>query len=276
MREITRKTLIPLLVFILFSFWLSCGPSQPTGGYGERLLFSNQEFSKSSGDCAHDTSGCVSIQFSYPMAEGGSIRARSLANAAIQSLLADMLGVHDALENPSPSLNLDRLAAEFIEDYYKYTSDEPFVQKWTLELEGKVAHNGQDLISICMNGFTYTGGAHPNYFTTYLNFEPTTGKLLSLPEFISDTVALKKIGESWFRKTQHIPTELSLDEAGYWFQDNQFSLPGNIGFHTEGLVMYFNPYEIAPYASGATEVIIPLSELSGMMSRKVFDEPVFD
>ena len=58
--------------------------------------------------------------------------------------------------------------------------------------------------------------------------------------------------------TQHeLPDTASLNENYYEFPDDKFQLNQNYGFRKDGIVFYYNNYEIAPYAAGPTEVVIP-------------------
>lgn len=60
------------------------------------------------------------------------------------------------------------------------------------------------------------GGAHPNTFTTFHNFDKATGKTLTLNDIISDMEAFRKIAETEFRKNQELTENQDLEEAGYF------------------------------------------------------------
>jgi hypothetical protein len=114
-------------------------------------------------------------------------------------------------------------------------------------------------IEIVINSFM--GGAHSNSYTMLRNFDPYTGDSLGLgmifrPESLHE---LTSFGEMLFRKTQNIKKGISYEEAGYWFKDNQFYLTDNFAFTHEGLLFYYNEYEIAPYSMGAVYFVVPYS-----------------
>ncbi len=71
---------------------------------------------------------------------------------------------------------------------------------------------------------------------------------------------LNKIAEEEFRKLKELGEHEDLDEAGFWFDDNRFSINDNFAISDEGLTFYYNNYEITAYAYGPTELIIPLSK----------------
>ena len=50
-------------------------------------------------------------------------------------------------------------------------------------------------------------------------------------------------------------------EAGFTFPNGAFTLPRQWGATENGLIFYFNSYEIAPYSEGPTEFALPWSAL---------------
>jgi hypothetical protein len=72
---------------------------------------------------------------------------------------------------------------------------------------------------------------------------------------------LTKIAEQIFRKVKEIPDTASLNENYFEFPDDTFQLNKNYGFKKEGIVFYYNNYEIAPYAAGPTDVVIAYEHL---------------
>lgn len=51
------------------------------------------------------------------------------------------------------------------------------------------------------------------------------------------------------------------------FPGNRFDLPDNIGYSTKGLILHYNPYEVASYAEGPVVVTIPYSKAKKYLSR---------
>ena len=107
----------------------------------------------------------------------------------------------------------------------------------------------------------FYGGAHSNRYVMLRNFNPYTGDSLGLamifnPENLKE---LSRIGEKYFRKDQKLKTNISYEDAGYWFKDDKFYLTDNFAFTHEGLLFYYNEYEIAPYSTGAIYFVVPYS-----------------
>jgi hypothetical protein len=55
--------------------------------------------------------------------------------------------------------------------------------------------------------------------------------------------------------------------AGYYF-DNSVEVPANFFLGPEGVGFHWDPYEIAPYAVGPVEVVVPYNQLQGLLTPK--------
>ena len=153
---------------------------------------------------------------------------------------------------------------KFIVDYEGFVNDPEigdYKTPWFDNRKATWLSIEKKVFSVEVNISNFMGGAHSNSFTMLRNFNPYTGDSLGL-EMIFDPesmLELTKLGEMHFRKTQKMKNEISYEEAGYWFKDNQFYLTANFAFTEEGLLFYYNEYEIAPYSMGAQYFVIPYS-----------------
>ena len=96
-----------------------------------------------------------------------------------------------------------------------------------------------------------------------------TGNLLT-PEalFVKNYISkLTKIAEKKFFKLKGLKPGTSLNDEGYSFKNNRFHLTDNFAVLNEGILFYYNTYEIGPYALGTTEVLIPYGELKGILVK---------
>ncbi|MBO6760471.1 MAG: DUF3298 domain-containing protein [Roseivirga sp.] len=67
--------------------------------------------------------------------------------------------------------------------------------------------------------------------------------------------------------TKEIPPTESLEERGYWFENDRFELTENFAIINKSLIFYFNPYEIAPYAMGPTELELKLTDFVSLIKE---------
>ena len=131
-----------------------------------------------------------------------------------------------------------------------------------------VMYNSPTIFSVTSNYDNYMGGAHGMYGTSYRNFALPAVKGLALKDlFLPNTEAeLLKIGEAEFRKVNNLGDK-SLEEE-YMFPDNKFILNENFCITKKGLLFTYNPYEIASYAQGAIDLLIPYSSLKPIINKE--------
>ena len=65
-----------------------------------------------------------------------------------------------------------------------------------------------------------------------------------------------------------IPADSSINATGFWFEDDTFYLPETIGFQDSSIIILYNPYDIASYADGTIEIIIPLEDVESHLKVK--------
>ena len=127
-----------------------------------------------------------------------------------------------------------------------------------------VAFSSSRLLSISADGYSYTGGAHGNYGTTFYVLDLRNKKRLSLNDVlkIEDSVTLNVLLEEKFRKQYGIKPSEKLSETLFEdyikANDNFFITEKGIGFN-------YNPYEIAAYVFGEIRLFIPFREISSLL-----------
>ena len=122
-------------------------------------------------------------------------------------------------------------------------------------------------ITMTLNGYSYGhGAAHGNYAITYIHFLRDGARRL----VASDVFAAK----GWQAKLQTIAlAAVKKTEGDNLMLDDPTTIndlvvdPARWDFSDEGLVLQFEPYEIAPYAAGAPTVTIPWSDIADLLAR---------
>lgn len=153
-------------------------------------------------------------------------------------------------------------------DWREAVSANPeMAQQWDLSREVDIAWRGAGVLSLCGTESDYLGGAHPNSDGSCAMFSLTTGARVTLPELFGGVVpaALVQAGEAAFRETRGLDASVGLQEEGYAFDNNVFTLPSDAHLTSEGLMFNFDPYEIAPYALGGTDFSVPWPVFEGML-----------
>ena len=110
--------------------------------------------------------------------------------------------------------------------------------------------NNNRILSIKFNYYQYTGGAHGNSYSLSYNIDLATGKDIKLIDFLeSNNLSLLEVESI-------IKSEIEKDPDNYFQADLVFqNLAEDQYYYLEDgeLIIYFQPYEIAPYSTGMPE-----------------------
>lgn len=168
-------------------------------------------------------------------------------------------------EHRYKSYNIDSFKHSFFQDFHTtYKEDKHHLRDWTLEINIEQVYSSTFLKTFSMGQYSYTGGAHPNTYVTFCNFDLVKNRVLKYGDIFQNMSNKEFLAliERTFRKQNNIPKNDSLSKHGYWFDEQPFSLSEQFGFNQKGLIVFYNPYEIAPYVMGSTDFEIPWTELT--------------
>ncbi|TDE16174.1 DUF3298 and DUF4163 domain-containing protein [Dyadobacter psychrotolerans] len=172
--------------------------------------------------------------------------------------------------NPGAKRSAGDAYEVFSKNYYDFKKDFPDAPGcWEVDLKGDTTMVTPKILLYQLDHYAFTGGAHPNSFRSLHIFDILTGEEKEAGIFVADSVALLKKAEAAFRKLEKLDVKDNLEAKGYFLADHKFFLPANYTFTREGVLFYYNPYEIAPYVRGAIEFTIPYSELEGIVKKEL-------
>jgi hypothetical protein len=258
------KTIIRFLPVLLLVFLLaSCGSdSKKTDESAKQQTVSEAYswehiFVKDDQCAEEEIQKCTHVLLDFPV-----FKAPQMANAnqSIIQYIADVVGYGDA-ENQN-GIKLEDDARALIRDYQEFHQEFPeSTQAWNVRLKSRFTYEKEGLYCLMLVSESYTGGAHGALNKRYMNFDAQNGRLVQLIDRISDKAAFLRIAERKFRKQKHLSQKADLKEAGYWFTNEKFTLPANIGIDDKGYLLRYNAYEIAPYAMGPTDIRVDFDEL---------------
>lgn len=210
------------------------------------------------------------IVFTFPKVDSFSqMNIKDSINRIVQNLLLqDVLG-------ELRYENVEGRMSEFIEEYKEHKSEMldfglPSTN-WVFEMKIDVLLNRPSLLSLRIHQLEFTGGAHANSLTNYLNIDLETGKVLNLEElFIEDfEQELLTISEAAFKQRVKLDLDTNLVETHYEFSSGEFMLPPNFSVGAEGLHFYYNPYDLGAFALGAISFKIPYREILPIIDTNV-------
>lgn len=114
--------------------------------------------------------------------------------------------------------------------------------------------NNSDIISFYIDYYQFTGGAHGMTTRFAYNIDKSTGKEVKLKDIFKEGFEYKDI------INKEINRQISKDPDRYFSgKDGFVGISEGQSFYIKNntLIIYFGLYEIAPYASGISEFIIP-------------------
>ncbi len=144
-------------------------------------------------------------------------------------------------------------------------------QGYTAELDCTV-YRTDSLVSVACAYYTYTGGAHPNFYYGGWNFDLDSGNFFSPATLAKDGVAFQKAvtDEILLQIRQRCEEEGIQPEDLYWGDYESIAADWEhyaVTFDADGMNITFSPYDIAPYAAGAQAFTLPYDWLTPHLSE---------
>lgn len=218
---------------------------------------------ESVGGCRPDSSQCASYEVSYPVFRG--------LDSVVVSKLMKSIDANVSMGNPEVvGESMQSIGKKFVSDFDDFKKEIPdYGMGWYYEARVAVEVLTDTLLSLSVNEEYFTGGAHGGHGRYFINMDPRTGAEFTLANYLKpqQDEALRALGERLFRREYDLADTASLEENMYEFPNNRFELNKNYGFTREGILFYYNSYEIAPYAMGPSSVLIPYDSLKGLVRQ---------
>lgn len=254
------------LLFGTIFFMIGFGEFQGQTANPQKVSFEQVEISEKEGYCDDpDTDYCAEMIIRYPLF---SIPERKEIEKRVNNFIKnEMLA---SLFSDDEVYSFDDMVNNFFDEYRQFKSDIPeSYQEWFIERNAAVKFLNDDFISLAFSEYAYLGGAHPNHYTQFFVLDLNSGNKITLEDIFIEGYKpiLNNIAEEEFRKLKELGEHEDLDNAGFWFDDNKFSINDNFALGDDGVTFYYNSYEITAYAYGPTELRIPLAKIGELMKE---------
>ena len=168
--------------------------------------------------------------------------------------------------------NIDGILTAAQENYDPATSWYPYFQHILYSPE-RIDHG---VLSLSGIQSSYNGGIHGNVTGISVSYDLSSGDVLTLGSILHMDADKEDIIRMVLNKLE------SISEDSYFFEGYEDTVRSRLGgdenqyqdfyFTQLGLVFYFSPYEIAPYASGIITVELPYHELIGVLYDGYFPD----
>ncbi|MFV0343584.1 MAG: DUF3298 and DUF4163 domain-containing protein [Anaerocolumna sp.] len=146
-----------------------------------------------------------------------------------------------------------------IDDYEYATSNGFLVRKYEIVVKYELTYNQDCVISLFTDRYEYTGGAHGMTNRVGDTWSLEKGKRMLLSDFFPGQIDYKeRIIEAIYKQ---IENQISTS-SNYYFDDYENLVRDNFNERNfyivpEGVTIFYQLYEIAPYSSGIMTFLIP-------------------
>lgn len=163
----------------------------------------------------------------------------------------------------------------YLEDLKNATSkdDLPTWYNYEYGLTTHFSEGKEGILNFTSDTFEYTGGAHPNSWNIWLNFDKSNGRLLTLKDvFMAGSekpmseMLLKELIEEMADRLEdsNIKSLKDLQDAGI-LDSTPMYVPENFLLEKEEVSFLYNKYDIAPYSVGVITLSLPYESVEKYM-----------
>ena len=237
------------IIFLFFFITFSCNEELTN-------VLSFENFSEEfQGNCKGDNCAKVTIDYCKIIGEKEVTDKINftVGNAIIYSLKSNF-------DKNVKANTITEAANNFLKSYESDKKEFPELSPYIAELSISTSYSSPLILCLKTDFYSFTGGAHGNGRTKFLNFDPLTGNLKSTSSILNNKKEFIDFVEKAFRNEKGIPLNDPINSAGYWFENEKFYLPESIGMSKTEVIIIYNQYEIASYADGPIELRIPMDE----------------
>ena len=197
----------------------------------------------------------LNINIAYPEFDLSNKDTNSKINNEIYKVvLPDIEGVNS-------EETLLKVLKQQLSDDSQYNSDIQY------KLDSKYSVGiGADITSVIIEKYEYFGGAHPNTYIVVRNFD-SKGKILNFDDIIKDKASFMKLVKKGFCQLRSLPLDATMEQTGLYVDLDNLPEP-IIAFDMNKIKVIYNPYEIAAYGMGRTEIEFEINKLSELLHKR--------
>jgi len=174
------------------------------------------------------------------------------------------------IEDDSSLNTMDKAVQSFNNSYQEIKKEFPEeIVPYEASINCDISFQNSKILSVLIDSYIFTGGAHGSGNSTYLNMNLKTGKAIENKKLIKDNIQFSNFIEKAFRKAHEIPKNTSINSTGFFFENDTFVLPANIGLTDTHLILLYNQYEISSYAEGPIELKFNKEEVADYFSLNI-------
>ncbi len=201
---------------------------------------------------------CPEVTINYLQVQGDDVISEKM-NTKLNSFIISSLA--SIGEGQPTAKTIKEAATKFIESYNADKAEFPdMAADYFAEISVTELYNSPNHVCFELRQYLYTGGAHGYGTVAFINFDPKTGIELTDSDLFKNKEEFTSFAEKKFRQQQKIGQDQSINDPGFWFENDSFNLPESVGFTRDTLIFVYNQYDIASYADGPIELKISVKE----------------
>lgn len=191
---------------------------------------------------------------------------------SLLSLMATFLAGSEKQIHVMPDFK--KMAEDMFKEFAASTGEYSPFAGWEISRSIRPAGKKGILQSIECSEMSFMGGAHPNSVWNYKVMDLSNGQTVLLSDLIAadqmeafNQLRFKTFEDNWNSRGE------DLNWKDYYFpesfvKEGPFYTNDNFYISAEGLTLFYNQYEIAPYASGVTELTISWDALEMYLDKE--------
>lgn len=149
-------------------------------------------------------------------------------------------------------------AKEYIDSLYEVDN------KFIANVDFDIKKNSNNILSILIKYYKNAGGAHGYYENVAYNIDSISGKILTLDNLFKEGIDYKSVINEEIRRQIQELIKLDKQNKGVYefkgIKDHQ-----KFYIQDDNLVVYFDLYEIAPYAAGVPQFAININKIDHIL-----------
>ena len=273
-RQIKHLLIITTITFNLFT-WMSCTPGNKGAGSLKEDAIVVDETEHLFND---DTKPACNlhIQFSF-IAQSNDAHIKDSLN---RIFIKQVFGEPYMYQTPQEAVQSyttnytkayhSNLEPIFSEDINNTSRPETVAAWYNYEQSRKsiIERYEQNLLVYRLDTYEYTGGAHGIYGSFFTNIDLHYLRIIHLNDIFMSGYEAPLANLIWgqIKKDCKAENDEEMEALGYGII-GEVTATENFAIRKEGIEFYYNVYEIAPYASGATSVIVPYNQLKSLLRQ---------
>lgn len=207
---------------------------------------------------------CPAVSITIPEAIENTPLALAINEAVTQAVILELI-YDDAIDVNTLEEAIQSFKNGFLELKEMYPDES---LGWEAKIDGEVSYEDKAIATVKLDSYIFTGGAHGQSTTRFLNFDKKKGELIETSDLFAEDAQFLGYVETKFRTQEKIPEGTSINSTGFMFENNAFYLPENIGYTQKGILLLYEQYEVASYAEGPIELLLPYPEVQGFLTVK--------